>query len=197
MNDSIFEATKIRTAWYDVYGILKEIARPSLKPAKKRSFATTLFVVVASSLIGLNASTAAVAPRVPTQLTLEWPTGPTATYTKQQLSDALHAIRKSGADWNGESIVAPAERAIVAAERILPQLPPIVAEASAGVDGDGNIYFRMKKEQKLAYLTIEPKLMHLLVMETGQPNVYVDDAQFSGKVLPPRVKELLAKKFTS
>jgi hypothetical protein len=199
MDDTaLFEEGKIREAWFDVHGLMKTVSRRVVRVGTRvRRSARTGLIIVASSLIGWNASVHAITPEVPTQLTLQWPTGPTTQHTKQLLSDALHAIRRSGEDWNGVVLTKPAPKAMAAAETILPQLPNFFADATAGVDGDGNIYFRMKQGEKIAYLTVAPPLMHLLYMEPGEPNLYIDDEQFRGKVLPARIKQVLDKKLAS
>lgn len=112
----------------------------------------------------------------------------------QRLADALQAIRRTGDDWNGSELTKPAPKSVAAAEAILAQLPEYFTEASAGVDGDGNIYFRMKQGEKLALVTIAPPTMHVVYIEPGQPNVYIDDEHFKGKVLPVRIKRLLNEK---
>jgi hypothetical protein len=196
MNDlELFEDVKIRRKWCDLQGLLKAWA-PSPKhtdrPRRKLTWAAS---VVVSSVIGFNVAATALAP--PGQATLVWPTPPTAAYTKQSLLESLQKIRTLGADWTGHSAASPVEKSVSAAQHILPQIPDVVADARAGVDGDGNVYLRLKQGDKVAYLTVEPKLLHLLYMEPGKDNIYIDDEQFKGKVLPARIKKVLKDNFVS
>ena len=199
---ALFEATKIRSAWFDVQGLLKSATKRAAEVGRKtgtraRRAVRTGLLIAASSLIGFNTAVHAVAPEVPTQMTLHWPADPTAQYTKQQLADALHAIRRTADDWTGTQYTRPTPKAMAAAQTILQQLPDFFADASAGVDGDGNVYFRMKQGDKLAFLTVAPPSMHLLYMEPGQPNLYIDDEHFKGKILPARIKHVLDDKLAS
>jgi hypothetical protein len=196
---SIFEDVRIREAWFDPYGLLKSVAKRAAEGSRKvrahaRRAAQTGMIIVASSLIGLNSAVHATTPEVPTQLALQWPAEPTAQHTKQLLADSLHAIRRTSDDWNGIELTKPAPKSMAAAQTILQQLPDIFADASAGVDGDGNIYFTMKQGEKIAFLTVAPPSMHLLYMEPGHPNLYIDNEQFKGKVLPARIKSVLDEK---
>ncbi len=199
---ALFEDVKIRAAWFDPHGLLKSAAVRAAEAGRKvaartRRAAKTGLIIAATSLIGLNVAARASTIDVPTQLSLSWPAAPTAQYTKQQLADALHELRRHGDDWNGTEITKPVAKAMAAAETILPQLPDIFADATAGIDGDGGVYFRMKQGEKLAFLTVSPPSMHLLYMEPGQPNLYIDDEQFKGKVLPARIRRALDEKLAS
>lgn len=198
MPDSdLFEFGKIRSLWYDLNGLLKAVV-PSRRIGKRKlRNAAAAVVLAAASLVSFNATAKAFTVGLPTQFTLEWPAPPAAAYTKQSLSDALYAIRRAGADWNGTALTEPVSKSVIAAETILKQLPNFVADATAGVDGDGNVYFRLKQGERIAYLTIEPKLIHLLIVEPGRPNVYIDDEQFKGKVLPARIRDVLTEKMAS
>lgn len=191
-NTKIFEDVKIRGTWYDEQGLLKTsppFRKHTGRPRRKLAWAASL---IAFSLIGMNVAATVYAPSPPAQATLVWPSPPTAAYTKQSLLESLLKIRRLGVDWTGYSGASPLEKSISAAERVLPQLPDIVADARAGVDGDGHVYLRLQQGEKVAYLTVEPRLIHLLYMEPGKPNIYIDDEQFKGKVLPSRIKQILA-----
>ncbi len=185
----IFSDTKIRDIWYDVHGFLRTIV-PAKKVGSGKKRGKSVFAAVASVLVAASIASSAIAASVPTQLMLQWPAPPTAALTKQSLADALHQLRRTGADWNGAKLSEPDSKALVAAEKILPQLPNFVAEASAGVDGDGNVYFRLRQGPKLAYLTVAPRTMYLLVMQSGKESIYIDDEPFK-KLLPARIKRIL------
>ena len=147
--------------------------------------------MLAAMLVSLNIAAVVHAPCPPGQSALIWPTPPTAAFTKQALMESLKKIRSLGADWTGHSSPTPAAQSIKVAEAMVPLLPDVVADAQAGVDADGNVYLRFKKGQKIAYLTVESNLMHLLVMTPGAETVYIDAEQHRGKKLPSKIRVAL------
>ena len=111
------------------------------------------------------------------------------------LLDSLAKIRSLPADWTGYSAPAPVEKSVVAAEQILPALPNIVADALAGLDGDGHVFLKFWRGEKVAYLTVEPNLMHLFVTAPGKPNISIDAAKFQPRVVPEKIVSVLKREF--
>ena len=193
----LFESGKLRSIWFDFHGLLKawkpRREDSESRPRRKaRAFATS---IVASAMVGF--STMAHALAEPLQLTLAWPVEASPASTKYQLLQSLRDIRRLRADWNGRGAPAPVERSVSVAEFIVPQLPDIVADARAGVDADGHVFLRLNRGTRVAYITVEPKVMHLLYTEVGQQNVYVDDEQFNGRVIPAKIKKILDERLNS
>lgn len=114
-----------------------------------------------------------------------------ARAAKQSLLDAVEKISALGDDWLGQPTVPPSRQAVSAAMQVIPALPAITAEASAGVDGDGNVFFKFQQDAKFAYLTIEPTTMHLLLMAPGKANRYFDDFNFKRGQLPGKIRAAL------
>lgn len=190
MNEFELFQTYDVTSWQE-NGIMKPLV-PTAPPARHQRRGIRWFApIVVSSLIGLSIAAYQLAATAPAQATLAWPTPPTAALTKQSLSDAIKEIRKLSDDWNGHNAPPPAQRSIAAAERLVQELPDVVARAHAGINSEGNVYFRLAKGGKTVYLTIEPDLIHLLYMEPGKDNVYIDDEQFRGKKLPAAIRRAL------
>ncbi len=197
-NDTtLFQINAVST-WLEKGGLLVMSARkrkPRDRPIKTRK-ERFFFEVIAASVIGLSIAFTPLAKAEQTQLTLTWPAQQTSVYTRQSLADAIHSLKTLQADWNGHDAPAPKPESIKAAEYILPQLPNVIAEANAGVDGNGNVYLKLARGDKVALVTIEPRLVHFLCMEPGKPNVYIDDEQFKGKKLPASIKRALTTTFT-
>lgn len=189
MTVDIFTDAKIRDAWFDANGLSKAWEAPKEKNRPKRNvwFASIVFAMNTLAVATL------VLPPVPAQAVVMWPTGPTAESVKESLRDSLRALKSLRQGWGGHEIAAPVRESLMAAERILPQLPNFFVSAKAGVDGDGNVYFRLSKGSKVAYLTVEPKLLHLLCTEPGKTNIYIDDQKFKGNTLPPRIIRVLTE----
>lgn len=116
---------------------------------------------------------------------------------KKALLESLSKIASLGDNWQGQDAHVPSRQAVTAAEQIVPTLPNIIADASAGVDGDGNVYFKLQKGEKFAYLTVEPTTMHLLVIAPGEKNVYLDDVKFQPRELPSKIRRTLEQKLVS
>ena len=192
----LFEYGKLRSLWYDLHGLLKTAASARDKPKRPRR-KLTFAACVAGSLLSFNAATSVFAAAPPGQLSFAWPQPLTAALTKKSLLESLKRVRQLKGGWNGHSAAKPIERSVSVAEYILPQFPDIVADARAGVDADGNVFLRFSRRDKVAYVTVEPKLMHLIYMEPGQPNVYIDDEIFNGKILPASIKNVLEKRLKS
>lgn len=193
----VFEAARVRALWFDIHGLLKAY-RPervrAKRPKRQRDFVATFLGGMALCLGMTAEAVASVEP--PTQVSLAWPTAESLLSVQDSLRDSLKKIRTLKAGWN-RSAPAPIERAVSVAEYILPQLPDVRAEARAGVDDEGNVFLRIHCGDRVAYLTVEPKIMHLVYMENGKPNVYVDDAPFGGKVLPESIKKVLDERLKS
>jgi hypothetical protein len=192
----VFESSRLRAVWYDTHGLLKAYKpepRPK-RPKRQRDFIATFLGGVALSMGMLVDAVAAAEP--PSQGALAWPTAKWRLSVQEALQDSLKKIRALKPGWNREA-PAPVERAISVAEYILPQLPDVPADARAGVDDQGNVFLRLHRGDRVAYLTVEPKVMHLVYMEAGQPNVYIDDAEFSGKILPLSIKKVLDERLKS
>ncbi len=190
----IFEAARPRTVWFDVHGLMRSWRRRAESLSRPRRRAKYV-AAVAAALIGCSMTAHAVVE--PVQLTLNWPAEKTAAATKHSLLQSLKRLRHLKADWNGRGAAAPVERSISIAEWILPQLPDVVADAKADLDGDGNVLIRIKNGEKIAYLTVEPKVMHLLYIEPGQPNIYIDDAVVTGKMIPVDITKVLGERLNS
>lgn len=114
-----------------------------------------------------------------------------SSLTKQALLESLKSVALLGDNSNEDDVLTPSRQAIVAAEQIVPSLPNLNADASAGVDGDGNVFLKLQKGEKIAFLTIEPTTMHLLVMSSGAKNLYIDDVKFKPRQLPPKIRLML------
>src|SRR5258708_25543173 len=187
----IFEDVRIRAKWYELNGLMRAWTPKKKRegPQRKRGVKWAASFI-ASSLIGASVATATLFP-ISSQAVLVWPANPTAEHTRQMLADSVQKLKAIKGDWTGYSTPAPLEKSLKAAEHILPQLPNVLADAQAGVDGDGHVYFRLRQGDKVAYLTIEPRLMHLFYSEPGKENIYVDDEQFKGKILPARIRNLI------
>ncbi len=188
----LFEGGKLRSIWFDIHGLLKAwtpTANGKARPKRKAKFAAS---IAAAVMIGCSVTAHAFIE--PLQLSLEWPAEHTAASTKHSLLQSLKQLRRLKADWDGHGSPQPVERSISTAEWILPQLPDVVADAQAGINGDGHVFLRLRRGEKIAYVTVEPKAMHLLYIEPGQPNVYIDDEQFSGRVLPANIKKVLEER---
>lgn len=190
MNEFELFQTYDVTSW-QANGLTKLLARTAPPPRHQRRKANYLVQMVTSTVIALSVATCELAIAAPAQAALAWPAPPTVASTKQSLSEAIRNIRKLGDNWNGHNAVAPMQQSIAAAERMVQELPDVVAQASAGVNGEGNVYFRFAKNGKTVYLTIEPNLLHLICMEPRKDSLYIDDEQFRGKKLPAAIRRTL------
>jgi hypothetical protein len=191
----LFEAGKPRSIWFDINGLMRAWAPPAKQRARGKRKAKFAASIVTAAMIGCSVTAHAIVE--PLQLSLAWPAEQTAASTKHLLLQSIKQLRRLKADWNGHPSPQPIERSISIAEWILPQLPDIVADARAGINGDGHVFLRFRRGDKVAYLTVEPKFMHLLFIEPGQPNLYVDDEQFGGRILPARIKSILEERLKS
>ena len=198
MNEDIdlFQTGKPRSIWFDLHGLLKAWTKPAAAKARpKRKAPFSARTIAAAAMLGFAATTHAISE--PVQLSLAWPIEASAASTKHALLQSLKSIRRMKADWDGRGAPAPVERSISVAEFILPQLPDVVADARAGLDADGHVYLRLNRGSKVAYITVEPKAMHLLYTEPGHPNVYIDDEQFNGRVIPASIRKVLDERLKS
>lgn len=186
---------KYDVASWQASGVITPIAMPAAAPRRRRRAKDYLVSVVASTVLCLSIVGYNLPVDTPAIATLDWPATPTAALTKQLLADALKALKRFGPDWNGYSAPAPAQSSLTAAERLIPELPDVAAEVRAGVDDDGNVYFRLAKGDKIAYLTIEPELLHLVCMTPDKGNYYVDDEPFRKK-LPATIRKALTTTLT-
>ena len=175
--------------------------KPSSKKPQRGTLAATssvgkiqtagLFVVL---MTGINACPLARAVELPNLSASFSSHIPDASYlTKKSLLESLKNIAALGDDWR-EHGAAPSRQAVIAAEQMVPALPNNISNASVGVDGDGHVYFKLQNGEKLAYLTVESSVMHLLVMAPGEKNVYLDDIKFHPKELPSKVRRTLEQK---
>ena len=195
MNEFELFQTYDVTSW-QASGVIIPLASTAAPSRNQRRGARWFTHIVASSLIGLSIAAYELTIAAPAQAAVAWPTPPTAALMKQSLSEAIKEIRKLGDNWNGHNAPAPAQPSITAAERLIQELPDVVAQAHAGINGEGNVYFRFTKGGKTVYLTIEPDLIHLICMEPGKENVYIDDEQFRGKKLPAAIRRALTTTLT-
>jgi hypothetical protein len=78
-----------------------------------------------------------------------------------------------------------------AAERIVDLLPPMDVTSKVGLDDEGCVYFHFAAGLTHAYLTVEPRMLHLLVRERGHEARRLDNVSFEGDVLPERVRRVL------
>lgn len=184
-------------AW-QVDGLVKRVEQ-SGKRVKRQSRHKEWFSSLAlSAVLAVGTATAQATVVVPPgQASLNWPTAPSVSFTKDVLLEGLRKLRDFHGDWLAEPKGAPNAASLTAAANIVPQIPNLFADARAGVDGDGNVYLRFRKDDKTMYLTVEPHLIHLLVMQPGQPNVYIDDEKFKGKILPTKIRGVLAANLAS
>ncbi len=189
----LFDSTKLRNLWFDTEGLLRAYRKPkpgrgTARPRRKIRYGLAKAVVFGT----LAAATApAFATAAPMQMSLTWPTLATEASTRQFLEQSLKGIRQLKAHWSGQDAAAPVERSISAAHYILPQLPELSGDATAGVDSDGNVFLKFTRGERVALLTIEPRAMHLAYMQPGTPTLYKDDEQFNGKVIPANIKKVL------
>lgn len=162
--------------------------KPSKTEAASRTRTGALVALVAAATVGASfpnflewrGQTAVAYPA----------TGRSLNLIQNALSGALKSITSLGDDWQGTNSVRPTHQSIKAAEYLIPTLPAISAKAGAGVDGDGNVYLKFEKGEKLAYLTVEPAILHLLVMRP-QGNLYIDDVRFEPGKLPSKILKAL------
>ena len=193
MDQLDFQESEIRS--WTRQGMLPTWPQKS-EPRPRRSRKWVASVVLGASLtIGQVALSAAT--QFPALVSFAWPAKPDAEYTRQSLVESLRQIRSLHPNASGYALPVPDPKSLVAAERRVSQLPDFVAQALAGVDEDGNVYFRFQQGPKVALVTVEPQLMHALYMEPGKSNVYIDDEEFRGKKLPSSIKKLLENNLTS
>lgn len=153
--------------------------------------------VIFALMIGTNFCAVAQTVNLPNQNAFACSHVPEPSYlTKRTLLESLNSIASLGNNWQGQEAPAPSRRAVTAAQQIVPSLPNIIADASVGVDGDGNVYFKLRNGEKLAYLTVEPSTMHLLVMAPGQKNVYLDDVNFRPRELPSKIRRTIEQEMS-
>lgn len=163
------------------------------KAKRTNDLAKTFVVGVTAGLVVATATAHAVMPVRATAIAL--PDSATPSVTKKALIESLQKIRALPVDWTGYSTPVPEERSIVAAEQIVPALPDFVADAVAGVDGEGHVFLKFKRGEKTAYLTVEPVEMHLFLTAPGQENIYVDGERFSPRTIPTKILSVLKREF--
>lgn len=193
LNESdVFESSNLRSAWFDFQGFLKSWVRPERgrKPVRRKAPFAALLATAAISLVSI-----ADAVMQPVQLTLALPIEQSALATKHALLESIKSLRLHRGEAMSYGAPAPVERSLTVAQYIIPQFPDVVADARAGLNDEGNVFVRFSRGEMVAYVTVEPKAMHLLVMEPGRPNVYLDDEKFGGKVIPDSIKRVLAERF--
>lgn len=184
-----FDEVKIRDMWFDKYGLDRPIEKVERVTRPKRKETWVASVVVALSL---TASALLYVPAA--QAVMMWPTQATAESAKMSLHDSLSALKTLGQDWTGNPGCAPQRESIAAAQRVITMLPNVtVKDAKVGVDGDGHVYLRLGVDSKIAYLTIEPRSLHLYFTD-GLEKVYIDDQKFRGDALPGRIAKVLSAK---
>jgi hypothetical protein len=186
----------IVSAW-QVDGMVKRVEQPAKRANRQPRHKEWFSSLALSTALAIGAATAQATVLPPGQASLKWPTAPSVSFTKDVLLEGLRKIRDFHGDWLAEPKGPPNAASLTAAANIVPQLPNLVADARAGVDGDGNVYLRFRKDDKTMYLTVEPHLIHLLLMQPGQPNVYIDDENFKGKILPGKIRGVLATHLAS
>jgi hypothetical protein len=81
--------------------------------------------------------------------------------------------------------------------RIISHQLPVPVAPTVGVNRKGNIFLHFKSPRGEAYLTLEPKALHMYCTMAGRANVYIDDEPFSGQRLPKRVRDQLEELFTT
>lgn len=153
---------------------------------------TTMSIILLVSGISASAITAAV--ELPSHNVVCSHIPEAGYLTKNALWGTLRQIASLGDDWQGQEGQAPLRKSVAAAEQLVPSLPGTITNASAGVDGDGNVFFKLQKDDKLAYLTVEPAMMHLLVMVPGEKNLYLDDVKFRPGQFPSKILRALTDK---
>jgi len=167
--------------------------RTETKTVLKRAKACFVSLIVGAAI----AVGQVQAAQAPSQLSFLWPSKPDATHTKQRIADSLQRIKEFHPKGVQFSIAEPDRQSLQSAAILIPQLPNIAAEAAAGVDEDGLIYFRFQQGSKVAVVTIGVNEMHALYMEPGQESVHIEDEEFRGKKLPAKIKKLLETKMTA
>lgn len=186
----LFDVGRVRKLWYDHQGLFKSVQRIERPPRPVRRAA---FVArVASATLALNAAALAFAAEEPGQVSVAWPASEArAIAVVDVLNESLQKMRDLKSNWNGQGAPAPVQQSIAAAQYVLNQLPNVHMNASAGVDPEGHVFLRLNRGSRLAYLTVEPRSMHLLYIEPGQPNLYIDDEPFKGKIIPANILAVL------
>lgn len=147
--------------------------------------------LVAALVIGANFGGLAHAVTAPNQVAVALP-GKTDR-TKDALRASLRNIEVAHQDWEGYEVPIPSRQSLTAAKQVIEKLPTMVADASAGVDSDGNVFLKLQRGEKVAYLTIEPSVMHLLLMAPNGNNVYFDDVRFQPRHVPPKISAALLR----
>lgn len=113
--------------------------------------------------------------------------------TSQRLQSALEELRERTEDLS-EFFNTPVSRdAILAAERIAPQLPDTLPEGKIGFDEEGDVFLSFHRGDKSAFLTVEPDKLHLLVKGGGQSSRYFDDVPYHDFKIPRKVIEELSE----
>ncbi len=187
---ALFDSMNLRDLWFDADGLLRAYQKATKMAAKPRR-KITFKAIVGASLIA--ATTAALAKTPPGQAIVTWLSAPSEASIRKSLEQSLQNLRRLKAHWNGIEAPAPIERSISAAQYILPQLPALHGDATAGVDSEGHVFLKFARGDRVAFLTVEPRVMHVVYMQPGQATVYEDDEQFNGKVLPENIKKVLSK----
>ncbi|MCI0564320.1 MAG: hypothetical protein MN733_38090 [Nitrososphaera sp.] len=113
--------------------------------------------------------------------------------TSQRLLKAIQSLRAK-TDEMSEYLDKPVSRdSILAAERIASQLPDTLPEGKIGLDEEGDVFLSFHKDDRSAFLTVEPSKLHLLVKGGGEATRYVDDILYNGFVVPNNVLEELSE----
>lgn len=113
--------------------------------------------------------------------------------TGQRLLKAIEEL-KARTEELSEFFNTPVSRdSILAAERIAPQLPDTLPEGKIGFDEEGDVFLSFHRDDKSAFLTVEPDKLHLLLKGGGQPSRYFDNVPYHDFKIPKKVIEELSE----
>jgi hypothetical protein len=170
----------------------KKPASSSKKKPAPSSVRTVLVSNFVALMLGVSIGASAETVSLPNQVATACSHVPDPSYLrKKALLESLQSIASLGDNWQREDTTAPSRQAVTAAMQIVDALPNTITDVSVGVDGDGNVYFKLRNGEKHAYLTVEPSTMHLLVMAPDQKNLYFDDVKFRPRELPSKIRQTL------
>jgi hypothetical protein len=111
------------------------------------------------------------------------------------LNAGLKHLRETGASSLPDGIYINPKS--VRAARIVSHQLRTTVTPTVGIDDEGNVFLHFQNERTEAYLTLQPRAMHLFCKVSGKPNIYIDDVPFVGQKLPAKIREQLAELFAT
>ena len=96
-------------------------------------------------------------------------------------------LRTSIANWDDDELIPPSLQSLSAAERALALMPDTYATPKLGMGDSGDIYFSWENAEGVAFLTIEPEQLHLLLKPYATKSTYLDQMPNDATVLENRI----------